>query len=91
MDSKTKTLVAKMRLNRSTLASLTPSDVLDTVKHRLAKALLEQILESGSVNIVSTTNPNTGATTFVASVDILHKDAQREPPVCTTENYEEAA
>jgi hypothetical protein len=65
-----KILRAGTRLNKPTLAKLTPAQAMDKVKAKLLKDLFEQLVASNVIKITSTVNPTTGTTTFVAEVEV---------------------
>jgi hypothetical protein len=65
-----KILRAGTRLNKPTLAKLTPTQAMDKVKAKLLKDLFEQLVASNVIKITSTVNPTTGTTTFVAEVEV---------------------
>lgn len=61
-------LYASVKMNKRTLASMGPREVLSKVKQKVAKSLLEQLLATDAIKVTSFVNPKTGAVTFKAAV-----------------------
>jgi hypothetical protein len=85
------TLEAKSRVNKATLTRRQPHQLVVDIKQKLAKELLAQLLLGDMIEVESSTNPTSGATTFVARITFV-KDTNKnnnESPTTnqsTTEN-----
>jgi hypothetical protein len=65
---KGKTLTAKTRMNKATLANLGPTYAFAKVKKKLVTDLLGQLMKENVVKVTSDVNEKTGAVTFTATV-----------------------
>ena len=72
---KTRTLAARTRVNKPTLASGMPSEIVARVRTKLAKDILEQLVASGLITIKSIVNPKNGSVTFTASLDVVEEES----------------
>ena len=68
---KTVALTSQKRVNHTTLEDHTPSEVLDSVKDKLAKDLFNQLMNSSLIRINSKTNPKNGSVTFYAVLECV--------------------
>lgn len=70
----TVTISAKARLNKSSLGPENAQENLEHIKKKLAKDLLEQIIEGKFIKITSEVNPKTKALTVQAEIKMVHYD-----------------
>lgn len=69
--TKTITLAAKARVNKSTLASGNPSSIVDKVKKQLIKDLMEQLIQQSLIKVSTDVGATSGRTTFTCTLEVV--------------------
>lgn len=68
---KTVTLASHARVNKSTLASGNPSHIVDQVKKKLIKDLMEQLIQQNLIKVSTDVGATSGRTTFTCTLEVV--------------------